>query len=252
MSVTVLIVDDEPLARERLRSLLAAESDVTVLGECASGAEAVAAITRRRPDLVFLDINLPGMDGFAVLGALPPPLPLVVFVTAYDEHAVKAFEAQALDYLLKPFKPARLRAAVTRAKEELARRQPEEVSRRLLSLLADRNQPPARLSRIAVRERQRVRFVRTETIDWIEASGNYSILHAGRENHVVRETLANFEQQLSGDEFVRVSRSAIVRLDRIQHLEPAFNGEHVIVLADGSRLPMTRGLRELQERLKFS
>lgn len=252
MSLSVLIVDDEPLGRERLRALLAAESDVKVLGECASGAEAVASIARQRPDLVLLDVNMPGMDGFAVLGALTPPVPLVVFVTAYDEHAVKAFEARALDYLLKPFKPSRLRAALARARDELARRQPDEVSRRLLSLLADRAPAPARLARIAVRERQRVRFVRTESIDWIEASGNYSILHAGRENHVVRETLANFEAQLSTEEFVRISRSAIVRLDRIQHLEPAFNGEHVVVLADGSRLPMTRGLRELQERLKFS
>ncbi len=252
MSLSVLIVDDEPLARERLRSLLAAENDVAVVGECASGAEAVAFIARRRPDLVLLDINMPGMDGFAVLGALTPPLPLVVFVTAYDEHAVKAFEARALDYLLKPFKPTRLRAALARARDELARRQPDDVSRRILSLLSDHKPAPARLARIAVRERQRVRFVRTEAIDWIEASGNYSILHAGRENHVVRETLSNFEQQLSSDEFVRVSRSAIVRLDRIQHLEPAFSGEHVVVLVDGSRLPMTRGLRELQERLKFS
>lgn len=252
MSIAALIVDDEPLARERLRALLATETGIEIAGECASGTEAVEFIGRRRPDLVFLDINMPGMDGFAVLGALTPPLPLVVFVTAYDEHAVKAFEARALDYLLKPFKPARLRAAVERAREELARRQPDDVSRRILSLLADRNPPAARLSRIAVRERQKVRFVRTDAIDWIEASGNYSILHAGRENHVLRETLATFEQQLSADEFVRVSRSAIVRLDRIQHLEPAFNGEHVVVLADGSRLPMTRGLRELQERLKFS
>jgi two-component system LytT family response regulator len=252
MNITVLIVDDEPLARDRLRTLLAAESGIEVIGECANGTEAVEFVGRRRPDLVFLDINMPGLNGFGVIAALAEPLPLVVFVTAYDEHAVKAFEARALDYLLKPFKPGRLHAAVERAKEELARRQPEEVSRRILSLLADRPAPAARLSRITVRERQKVRFVRTETIDWIEASGNYSILHAGRENHVVRETLATFEQQLSADEFVRVSRSAIVRLDRIQHLEPAFNGEHVVVLADGSRLPMTRGLRDLQERLKFS
>lgn len=252
MTTKVLIVDDEPLARERLRTLLAAEAEVEVVGECASGPDAVAAINQHRPDLVLLDINMPGMDGFGVLRALTPPLPLVIFVTAYDEYAVKAFEARALDYLLKPFKPTRLQAAVARAKEELARRQPDEVSRRLLSLLADRSPPAARLSRIAVRDRQKVRFVRTDAIDWIEASGNYSILHAGRENHVLRETLATFEEQLSPDEFVRVSRSAIVRLDRIQHLEPAFNGEHLVVLTDGSRLPMTRGLRELQERLKFS
>lgn len=253
MKVTVAIVDDEPLARDRLRRLVSAEPDLEIVAECASGPEAVEALNSLRPDLVLLDIHLPGLSGFEVLEALPPPLPVVIFITAFDEHAVQAFEAQALDYLLKPFKPARLQTALARARERLRAGPSGDVNRRLLEFLAQPRPPaPAYLSRVAVRERQRVRFIRTGEIDWIEASGNYVVLHAGKEEHLVRETLAAFEAQLSPAEFVRISRSAIVRLDRVQHLEPAFNNEHVVVLAGGLRLPMTRGLRELQERLKFS
>lgn len=253
MKLTVIAVDDEPLALERVRGLLEPESEIEILAECANGPEALAAIARRRPDLLILDVHMPEMDGFQLLAQLRPPLPLVIFVTAFDQHAVQAFEAQAFDYLLKPFKPARFRAALVRAREQLARQQPDEISRRLLALLETRPPAPAEhLTRITVRDRSRVRFVKTADIDWIEASGNYVVLHAGKENHVVRETLATFEQQLSPREFVRISRSAIVNLERVQHIEPAFNNEHVVALADGTRLPMTRSLRELQERLKFS
>jgi two-component system, LytTR family, response regulator len=176
---------------------------------------------------------------------------MVIFVTAFDEHAVKAFDAQALDYLLKPFKVARFKAAVARAREQLARQRPDEVTRRLVAML-DQHVPPREfLTRIVVRDRNRVRFVRTTEVDWIEASGNYVVVHAGKENHIVRETLAAFEEQLSPREFVRVSRSAIVNLARVEHIEPTFNNEHVIVLSSGTKLAMTRGLRELQERLKF-
>lgn len=252
MKTTVIVVDDEPLARERVRTLLEAEEGVEILAECASGADALAAIARQRPDILILDIHMPEMDGFQLLAQLAPPLPVVIFVTAFDQHAVQAFEAQAFDYLLKPFKPARFRAAIVRAREQLARQQPDDMSRRLLALLESRSDAAGHLTRITVRDRNRVRFVKTSEIDWIEASGNYVVLHSGKENHVVRETLAAFEQQLSPREFVRVSRSAIVNLDRVQHIEPAFNNEHVVALADGTRLPMTRSLRELQERLKFS
>jgi two-component system, LytTR family, response regulator len=247
---TAMIVDDEPLARERVRTLLEEEPDIELLGECGSGPEALEAMQARRPDLLFLDVQMPEMDGFEVLRALPPPLPVVIFVTAFDEHAVKAFEAQALDYILKPFKVSRFRTAVTRAREQLQRQQPDDTTRRLLALLETRRQPE-HLSRIVVRDRSRVRFVKTADIDWIEASGNYVILHAGKDNHVVRETLATFEEQLSPREFFRVSRSAMVNLERVLHVEPTFNNEHVVVLSNGVRVPMTRGLRELQERLKF-
>lgn len=252
MKLKAIIVDDEPLARERIRTLLAAEPDVQLLAECANGPEAVAAVRQNPPDLLFLDIQMPEMDGFAVLRAIGSPLPIVIFTTAFDEHAVKAFEAQALDYLLKPFKPARFRAALARAREQRAKRQPEDVTRQLLTLLESRQESPAYLTRIAVRERERVRFVKTNEIDWLEASGNYVILHAGRENHVLRDTLTALDAQLSPREFLRLSRSAIVNLDRVQQVEPTFNDEHVVVLTDGTRLTLTRGLRELQERLKFS
>jgi two-component system LytT family response regulator len=214
MKLSVIVVDDEPLARERVCGLLAAEPDVEILAECASGVEALAAIAQRRPDVLILDIHMPEMDGFQLLAQLGPPLPVVIFVTAFDQHAVQAFEAQAFDYLLKPFKPARFRAAVARAREQVNRQQPDDMSKRLLALLETRPAAAEHLTRITVRDRNRVRFVKTSEIDWIEASGNYVVLHSGKENHVVRETLAAFEQQLSPKEFVRVSRSAIVNLDR--------------------------------------
>lgn len=251
MSLTALIVDDEPLARERVRTLLEAEGDFTVIRECSSGPEALQAIQESRPDLLLLDVQMPEMDGFQMLRELPPPLPVVIFVTAFDEHAVKAFEAQALDYVLKPFKVTRFKAAVARAREQLARRQPDDVTRRLLTMLEQQAPTTEFLTRIVVRDRNRVRFVKTTEVDWIEASGNYVVVHAGKENHIVRETLATFEEQLSPREFVRVSRSAMVNLDRIAHIEPTFNNEHVIVLSNGTKLAMTRGLRELQDRLKF-
>jgi len=251
MSFKAIIVDDEPLARERIRTLLAAEPDFEIVAECASGAEAVGAIQRSRPNVVFLDIQMPEIDGFGVLRSLESPLPLIIFVTAYDEHAVKAFEAQALDYLLKPFKPARFRAALTRAREQLAKRQPGELSQKILALLESRQTATPHLTRIAVRDRDRVRFVRASDVDWFEASGNYVILHVGRETHVLRETLSALESQLSPKEFLRLSRSAIVNLDRVVQVEPAFNDEHVVILHSGTRLPLTRGVRELQDRLKF-
>lgn len=252
MKLTTIIVDDEPLARERIRTLLAAEPDVTILADCASGPEAVAAIRRQAPDVLFLDVQMPEMDGFQVLRALGSTLPVVIFITAFDEHAVRAFEAQALDYLLKPFKPARFRAALARAREQVARHQPTEITRQLLDLLNTRAPTATYITRITVRDRDRVRFVKTSDVDWLEASGNYVIVHAGREKHVLRDTLTSLESQLSPKEFVRLSRSAIVNLSRVQHVEPAFNDEHVVVLGDGTRLTLTRGVRELQERLRFS
>ena len=252
--ITAMIVDDEPLARERIRTLLEAEGDIELLAECGSGPEALEAMKERRPDLLFLDVQMPEMDGFQVLRELGAPLPAVIFITAFDEHAVKAFEAQALDYVLKPFKVTRFKAALARARAQFGRAQPDETTRRLLEMLAQQQQLQAKpdyLSRVVVRDRNKVRFVKTTDIDWIEASGNYVVLHAGKENHVVRETLATFEAQLSPKEFVRVSRSAIVNLDRVEHFEPTFNNEHVIVLSNGARLPMTRGLRELLDKLKF-
>lgn len=254
MKLTALIVDDEPLARERLRTLLVTEPDLEVIGECVNGREAIAAVKKQRPDLLFLDIQMPEVDGFQTLTQLAAPLPAVIFVTAFDEHAVKAFEVHALDYLLKPFKPARLRAAIARAREQLGAKKSggDDASRRILALLEERAAKPEYLARIAVRDRDKVHFVKTTAIDWIEASGNYLVLHVGKENHVLRETLTSLEAQLSPKEFFRLNRSALVNVDRVRHVEPAFNDEHIVVLADGTKLTLTRGLRELQERLRFA
>ncbi len=253
MKLRVLIVDDEPLARERLRMLLASEPEAEVVGEGADGEAAVAAIRSLHPDLVMLDIQMPGLDGFGVLRALErAELPLVIFVTAFDQHAVKAFEAHALDYLLKPCKPARLRDALQRAREQLASKQSQNVSQRLLDLLEERSPKAAQhLTRIAVKNGERVTFVKAAHIDWIEASGNYVVLHVGKESHIIRETIGALEEQLSPDTFLRLSRSAIVNLDRVKELQSVAPGEHVVILHDGKKLPMSRGLREVEEKLKF-
>jgi two-component system LytT family response regulator len=253
MSIRALIVDDEPLARERIRALLREEADVEVVGECADGPSAVAAIQKLSPDLVFLDVQMPGMDGFGVLRALGAGrVPEVIFVTAYDQHAVKAFEAHALDYLLKPFKPARFREALRRAREQLARRRAGALPENLAALLAHLQPQRAYLSRIAVKSGERTVFVKTGEIEYLEAAGNYVVLHAGRENHVVRETLAALEAQLDPKQFVRINRSTLVNVEQIREVQPLFKGEHVVVLRNGRQLPLTRGVRELQERLKFS
>ena len=260
--LTVLIVDDEALARERLRMLLAKESNLEIAGESSDGPSAVAAIRSQRPDVVLLDIQMPGLDGFGVLRELDPAeLPLVIFVTAFDQHAVKAFEAHALDYLLKPCKPARLHDAIERARTHLASRAPtggnegtsDALQDRLLALLESRapERTKQHLTRIAVRQGERVTFVRTSAIDWCEASGNYVVLHTGKESHIVRETLGTLEEQLSPDSFLRISRSVIVQFDRIRELQTLAPGEHVVILTDGRKLPMTRGLREVEEKLKF-
>lgn len=253
-SMRILIVDDEPLARERLRNLLGREDGVAIVAECGSGAEAIEAIREHRPDLVFLDIQMPGVDGFGVLEALGRDMPPVVFVTAFDAYAVRAFEVHALDYLLKPFKPARLREALARARERLERTggagADEALTQRLLALLEERRKEKETLSRIPVRTGERVVFVKVEDLDWVEASGNYIVLHAAGTRHTLRETLGAMEKRLPAERFHRVSRSALVNLERVQEIQPLFNNEHVIILTDGTKIPLTRSVRELQEKLK--
>jgi two-component system LytT family response regulator len=248
-----LIVDDEPLARERIRTLLAPERDIEVVGECANGNDALAALKQKSPDLLFLDVQMPGMGGFEVLRALEPErMPLVIFVTAYDQHALKAFEVHALDYLLKPFKQARFRQTLQRARELLANREAAAASKSLLALLGQVQPAPEHLARIPVRNGDRVVFVRTTQIDYIEAAGKYVVLHAGKENHVVRETITALEQKLDPKKFLRVSRSTLVNVDQIKELQPLFKGEHAILLQNGKQVTMTRGVREVQEALKFA
>ena len=244
-----VIADDEPLARERMRSLLADEDDIEVVAEAADGLSTVDAILTHAPDLVFLDISMPKLDGFGVIEAVGADrMPTVVFVTAYDKHALRAFDVQALDYLLKPFDTDRFQAALRRVRQQIEGGQ-GDIERRLLALVRDLNRP-ARPERIVVKSSGRLFFLRTDEIDWVEAAGNYVKLHVGAESHLMRETMTAIEQRLNPETFFRIHRSHIVNLERIKELQPWFNGEYVVLLQNGTRLTLSRGYREkLQERL---
>jgi len=250
-TLRALIVDDEPLARERVASLLAAEPDVEVVGECGDGLEAADAIRRLGPDLVFLDIQMPGADGFQVIEDVGPDrMPLVIFVTAYDQHALRAFKVRALDYLLKPFDRERFQEALARARGQIEGRESGEFGRRLLALVQDMRPAPPKADRLVVKSAGKIFFLRTDEIDWIEASGNYVRVHVGNESHLLRETMASLEAKLDADTFFRIHRSRIVNMERIKEMQPWFNGEYVVILTSGVRLTLSRGYREkLQERL---
>lgn len=249
MNLRCLIVDDEKLARDRVRTLVQAEPDLEIVGECRDGVEALAAIEEQQPGLVFLDVQMPRLDGFGVLAALPATkLPVVIFTTAHDEHAVRAFEVHALDYLLKPFKEARFRLAVERARQQLAHRRKEDAAG-LQSLVAQLRSAQAGGPRILVKSPERVVFLRAAEIDWVEAAGNYVVLHVANERHITRDTMSAMEQRLGEAGFMRVSRSAIVNLQRVRELQPAEPGQFCAVLKSGARLAITCGLRELQDRI---
>ncbi len=251
MKIRAIIVDDEPLAREGIRTFLAEEADVEVIAECADGVSAVRAVEKRRPDLLFLDVQMPRLNGFEVLEALAPELmPLVIFSTAHDEHAVRAFEVNALDYLLKPFKQTRFKAALQRAREQLAARSASGADPRLASLLAGLRSPTGGVPRILVKTSDHILFLKAEEIDHIEAAGNYLVLHAGKDRHIVRDTMAAMEARLGAAGFMRISRSAIVNLNRIGQVEPLLApGEFCVILKNGARLNMTCSLSELQRRM---
>jgi two-component system LytT family response regulator len=250
MKIRALIVDDEPPARELIATLLRQEADVEIVGECANGRSAVAAIERLAPDLVFLDIQMPGLDGFGVLSQLPAERwPLIVFVTAYDQHAVRAFEVHALDYLLKPFEYDRLRQAVQRARAQLHTPSSETQQARLLALLEDWQRQSQTWDRLAVREDRRVTFLKPDAIDWIEADGNYLRLHVGQKSHLIRETMNTAETRLAPKKFLRVSRSVLVNLERVREWQPMFHGDSVVILNDGTRLTVSRIYRESLDRL---
>ena len=252
MKIRALIVDDEPLARQRVRLLLNEESDVEVIGECADGFEAVDQIQATKPDLLFIDVQMPDMDGFEVLRRVPQALlPVVIFATAYDQHALRAFEANARDYLLKPFKPTRFKEAVQRARELIANQNAGVTARGLLALLGQTPPPAGQLTRLAVKTPGRVTFVELDQIQAIEAAGKYAVVHVGKENHVLRETMSSLESHLPPQRFLRISRSVIVNIDQIQELQPMFNGENLVVLKNGKSYPTTRPIRELQQKLEF-
>jgi two-component system, LytTR family, response regulator len=255
MKIRALIVDDEQLARQRVRLLLDEEPDVEVLGESGDGFEAVDQIQATKPDLVFLDVQMPDMDGFEVLRSVPQALlPVVIFTTAYDQHALRAFEVNALDYLLKPFKPTRFKEAVQRARDLIANKHAGVAARGLLTLLGQTPEPHAargQLTRLAVKTPGKVTFVELDQIQAIEAAGKYAVVHVGKENHVLRETMSSLESHLPSQRFLRISRSVIVNIDQIQELQPTFKGENLVVLKNGKSYPTTRPIREIQQRLEF-
>lgn len=245
MTLRTLIVDDEPLARERVRMMLGTHDDVAVVGEYGDGQQAIDAIRLHRPDLVFLDVQMPRVDGFGVLRALEGEvMPYVVFVTAYDQYALKAFEVHALDYVLKPFNAERFAQALQRARAAIASRNEQEAGvdkDRLRSLVASLTAEQREKQRIVVKSSGRVFFVKVDDIDWIEAEGNYVRLHMGAQSHLLRETMKGMESVLDASQFIRIHRSTIVNADRIRELQPLFHGEYAVILRDGTRLVASRG-----------
>jgi two-component system LytT family response regulator len=242
----VVVVDDEPLARDAVRLALEAEPGCTVVAECPDGPTAVAAIRSHGPDIVFLDVQMPGMDGFAVIAAVgAAAMPPVVFVTAYDAHAVRAFGVHALDYLVKPFDDQRFRQAVAHARTQVALRHNGDLARRLTALLdVDRREPPRYATRFQVEHDERIRFVPVTDVLVFEADGNYVRLDTAGGSHRVRSTLAGVEAVLDPARFVRIHRSAIVNLDAVREVQPFFGGDYVAILTGGRRLRVSRGYRD--------
>ena len=245
--IRVAVIDDEPLARAALRQALAADPELVVVGDC-SGVDAPALIEDERVELAFLDVQMPEIDGFAVLAALDPAaLPAIVFVTAHDAYAVRAFEVHAIDYLLKPFDDARLATAVARAKARLGRS--GEASEQLLALLAEQARRERQIERLLVRTRGKVVAVHTRDIDWIEAADYYATLHVGAASHLVRQTMTELEDRLDRRQFVRVHRGAIVNIERVREVHPLFRGDCTLVLADGTQVRLSRTRRGEFERM---
>ncbi len=244
MKIRTLIVDDESLARDRLRQLLQPAAEIELIGECADGQEALTAIEQKKPDLVFLDIQMPELDGFDVLEAIQiRPWPVIVFVTAYDKFAVRAFEVHAVDYLLKPFDRERFQQALARAIEQVRHRAGAGQQERQAALLADVKPASRPAERLAVKSSGRVVLVKVAEMDWVQAAHNYVELHANTQTHLLRETLGALEQRLPPEKFVRISRSIIVNIERVKELQPLFWGEYAVVLQDGTRLTLSRRYR---------
>ena len=245
--VRVAIADDEPLARERLRGMLKEREGYAIVAECNDGVEAAAALARHDIDLLFLDVQMPGLDGFQILeSADASPLPIIVFVTAFDDYALRAFDVSALDYLLKPFDRDRFERTLARVEERLTTRRapgiPEELRELLRSLSATAT--PSHVSRFPVRTNGEIYFVRVEDVDWINAEGNYVALHTAGRTHLVRDTIKSLETRLDPAKFMRVHRSAIINVDRLRKLQPYFHGEYVITLQDGTTLTSSRSHSE--------
>jgi two-component system LytT family response regulator len=255
--IRTVIVDDEPLARRNIRVLLKDEPDIEVSGEAANGREALALIRKHSPDLVFLDIQMPEMDGFGVLEHIEAEqLPVIVFVTAFDHYALKAFEFHALDYLLKPFDDARFEKALRQAKRQIEQREVKDLSKRLVALLEGRDasnhdslQKSEHVSRLLIKSSGRVFFLKTEDIDYVQAEDYYVKLQVGRKGHLLRETMNEMEAKLDPSKFARIHRSTIINIERIRELQQHFNGDYIVVLLDGTELKLSRSRREQLEHL---
>jgi len=246
-----VIADDELLAREKLRILLQSETGVHVIAECRDGSQTIAALKEHQPDLVFLDIHMPPTDGFQVLHSIPNErMPLVIFTTAYDSYAIRAFEEQALDYLLKPFDQQRLHRAIERTRNELLKLHDGLLARQMVQLFGTTAQKP-RSERLVIKTGGRVLFLDTNEIDWIEAAANYVRVHAGKESLLVRESISALCQRLDSCSFVRVHRSIITNVSKIKELQPCNSGEYIVILKDGKQLPCSRSYRgELQHLIQ--
>ena len=245
-----VVVDDEGPARDKLKILLEREADVKVVGECKNGAEAVELLRQTRPDLLLLDIQLPDMEGFSVLKSIPPEqMPLVIFTTAYDQYAIKAFEAHALDYLLKPFDHQRLQDALHRARLAVKTQTDRVLTKRLLDILQGKSDEGGRNRRLMVRASGRVVFLAHDEIEWIEAAANYVRLHAGKESYTLRGSIGSMAEKLPRDQFVRIHRSTVVNARIIKELQPCNSGEFIVVLRNGKELSCSRGYRAGLKRL---
>jgi two-component system LytT family response regulator len=243
--IKVVTVDDEPLARGRLRTLLQHDPEVDLVAECVDGYEAVSSIRKLRPDLVFLDIQMPEKDGFKVVEEIGVEImPVVIFVTAYDEYALRAFQVCGLDYLLKPFDQSRFEQTLQRAKTQIASARRGDVQRRMLSLLEEWKARSSYLERIVIKTGGRLFFLKTSEVDWIKVEGNYVRFHVGKSNYLLRETLNHLETQLDPEKFLRIHRSAMVNIDRVKEIQQMFHGEHRVVLKDGTELTLSRSYRE--------
>jgi two-component system LytT family response regulator len=243
--IRAMIVDDEPLAREGLRRLLEEDEDVECVAECGDGPSAVQAVREKQPDLLFLDVQMPEMDGFEVLRSLDEAtLPMVIFVTAFEEHAIHAFEVHALDYVLKPLDTQRLREAVARAKAEIQIRGKKAVISRILGMLGAFRPAHPGTDRIMLKSGGKITFLRVEEIEWVEAQGDYVCLHTSGKKHLLREKISALEEQLLSDQFLRIHRSTIVNVNRIKEMQPLYHGDYAVLLHDGTRLTLSRSFRD--------
>jgi two-component system LytT family response regulator len=243
--IRTVVVEDQLMARERLVAMLGDEPDIDVVASCGTGSEAVAAIRRHMPNLVLLDLQMPDLDGFEIIAALGDAMPLTIFVTAYDEYALKAFEVHAFDYLLKPFGRERFQQAVARARTRLTEGLEEHLARRFISLVHDAGSAPAASGRLMIKSSGRMMFLPLDEIDAVESAGNYVRLHSGGRSYLVRDTMAGIEARLGSDRFCRIHRGWIVNLDRVREVATRPTGEHELVLRDGRRLRVGRAYRDV-------